>query len=215
MSGNENGGKDKIGQLIARVREGIGNLQRFKDPKYKADMVVGGISLLLTLLILIFWTVPTTHKLLAFHSEVKTKERLIEKGKKRMKELEKLARETRTLEGKKKKVGSSLFVGKGAPSAAKELEKIFKQFARAETGLRVRRYNLKETKEWKGYHLFTIEVSFEGTVKHLVDLLEALEDKEARLRVASLSVRSYNNSMRNTPTSSRLRIDMNIEGLAE
>ena len=177
--------------------------------------MVGGISLLLTLLILVFWTVPIAKRLSNVHGEVKAKDMLLEKGRKRIKELEKLARETKELEGKKKSVGSALFVGKGAPSAAKELEKIFKQFARAETGLRVRRYNLKETKEWKGYHLFTIEVSFEGTVKHLVDLLDALEDKEARLRVASIKVRSYNNSMRKTPTSSRLRIDMNIEGLAE
>ncbi len=214
---SENGGDrvEKGTRFLSDLKGWLEGLQRLKDPKYRADLVVGGLSLFLTLAILFFWTVPTAKRLLDLHGEVKAKERLIEKGKRRIAELERLAKETKALEGKKRKVGSSLFVGKGAPSAAKELEKIFKQFARAETGLRVRRYNLKETKEWKGYHLFTIDVSFEGTVKHLVDLLEALEDKEARLRIASLKIRSYNNSMRNTPTSSRLRIDMTIEGLAE
>ena len=208
-------GREKAARAFESIKGWAGDLQRLRDPKYRADLVVGGVSLLLTVLILAFWTVPTAKRFLELRGEVKAKERLIKRGKRRIKELEKLAKEAKALEGKKKQVGSSLFVGKGAPSAAKELEKIFKQFARAESGLRVRRYNLKETKEWKGYHLFTIEVSFEGTVKHLVDLLEALEDREARLRIASLKVRSYNNALRKTPTSSRLRIDMTIEGLAE
>ena len=215
MSENQGEKIAKAQELMGRVKGIAEHLQRLRDPKYRVELFVGGISLLLTLAILVFWTVPTAKELFLLHSEVKAKERLIAKGKRRIKELEKLAKETRALEGEKKKVGASLFVGKGAPSAAKELEKIFKQFARAESGLRVRRYNLKETKEWKGYHLFTIDVSFEGTVKHLVDLLEALENKDARLRIATLKVRSYNNALRKTATSSRLRIDMTIEGLAE
>ncbi len=215
MAENSNGRKIQPELLLARLKNLGGELQRFTDPKYRADLVVAGVSLLLTLLLLVFWTIPTASRFFTLHKELSAKEHLIQKGKKRVRELEKLAKETKALEGKRKRVGSELFVGKGAPSAAKELENIFKRFARAETGLRVRRYNLKETKEWKGYHLFTIEVSFEGTVKHLVDLLEALEDKDARLRVSSLKVRSYNNAMRTTPTSSRMRIDMTIEGLAE
>ena len=215
MSGNGKEGRERILSILDGLKGLTGDLKRLRDPKYRADLVVGVGSLILTLLILFTWTIPTTKRLLELHGEVKAKERLIAKGKKRIQQLEMLAKETKALQGEKKRVGASLFVGKGAPSAAKELEKIFKQFAQAETGLRVRRYNLKETREWKGYHLFTIEVSFEGTVKHLVDLLEALENKDARLRISSLRVHSYNNSLRNTPTSSRLRIDMTIEGLAE